>query len=462
MMDRYKKLASNTFIFAIGTFSSKLLVFLMLPLYTRVLSSSEYGKLDLIVQTCNILIPIVSAGILNAVIRFGLDNSTNKKSVFSIGLMINLLGVIGLIVFMPLLKRIDFISEYIMYVYLFILMSSLHSLCSNFTRSQEYIRLYALDGVLRTALTIALNIIFLVVFKYGIAGYLLATIISDLISAIMLFTVAKLYNYVSLNYIDKTTFKNMLKYSIPLIPTTISIWIISMSDRYILSYILGSGANGLYAIAYKVPTIITIVAGIFMDAWQISAIDEYQKGDKGWFFSRVLNVYSSLLFCGASVIVAFTKLITRLLASPEFYITWSYIPVLVMATLFASLATFLASIYMMHKKSEYVFTTTTISAIINIILNLHLIPKYGIQGATIATLISYICMFMIRAINTRKFMTVSWNIPKIILNIFIIMIQTIIILLEIDNWFVYEIILVSVIALINAKDLLMGARRIIK
>ncbi len=461
-MDRYKKLASNTFTFAIGTFSSKVLVFLMLPLYTRVLSSAEYGEVDLIVQTCNILVPVVSAGILNAIIRFGLDNSTNKKSVFSIGLMTTLLGFVGLFILMPILKRIDFLFAYIIYIYLFILMSGLHALCSNFVRALEHIKLYAFDGVLRTVLTIALNIIFLVVFRYGIAGYLLATILSDLISAVMLFFAAKLYNYIGLSYIDKSTFKGMLKYSIPLIPTTISTWIISMSDRYILKYILGSGANGLYAIAYKVPTIITIVAGIFMDAWQISAISEYQKGDEGWFFSKVLNVYSSLLFCGASVIIAFTKVITRLLASPEFYPSWVYIPVLVMATVFASLAAFLASIYMMYKKSEHILTTTAISAVINIILNFIFIPIYGIQGAAIATLISYICMLVIRVINTRNFIKISWDTPKLIINIIVIMIQIIIILIEIENWFVYEMILITIIALLNAKDLLMGARRIIK
>lgn len=461
-MDRYKKLASNTFIFAIGTFSSKLLVFIMLPLYTRVLSNSEYGELDLIVQACNILIPIMSVGILNAIIRFGLDNSTNAKNVFSIGLVTTFLGFVGLLILTPILKRIYFISEYIIYVYLFILMSSLHSLCSNFIRTQEYIKLYAFDGVLRTVLTIAFNLIFLVEFEYGIAGYLLATILSDLISAVVLFIAAKLYKYVGLSYIDKITFKDMLKYSIPLIPTTVSTWIISMSDRYILSYILGSGANGLYAIAYKVPTIITIVAGIFMDAWQISAMDEYQKGDKGAFFSKVLKVYSSLLFCGASVIITFTKLIIKLLASVKFYSAWEYIPVLVIAIVFASLANFIGSIYMMHKKSEYIFTTTAVGAIINIILNLFLIPKYGIQGAAIATLISYIGMFLIRAINSRNFMTIFWDIPKLILNTVVIIVQSIIMLSEIDNWFIYELILVSTIALINTKDLLTGARRIIK
>lgn len=461
-MDRYKKLASNTFTFAIGTFSSKLLVFLMLPLYTRVLTSAEYGEVDLIVQTCNILIPIVSAGIMNAVIRFGLENAINKKSVFSAGLVTILLGFVGLCFLEPILQRVEFISQYTIYIYLFVLMSNLHSLCSNFIRSQEYVKLYAFDGVFRTILTIILNIVFLVVFRYGIAGYLLSTILSDFISAIMLFLIAKLYRFVSISDIDRSIFSSMMRYSLPLIPTTVSAWIIGMSDRYILSYILGSGANGLYAIAYKVPTIITIVTGIFMDAWQISAVNEHQKGDGGGFFSKVLNVYSSLVFCGASVIIALTKMITKLLTSAEFYSSWVYIPVLVIATVFACLASFLGSVYMTHKKSEHIFITTLISAVVNIILNFILIPAYGIQGAAIATLLSYICMLIIRAINTRRFVSISWNIPKLIMNISIIVAQSVLILLQVENWFAYEVALVFIIGLINAKSLLMGAKRIIE
>lgn len=461
-MDRYKKLASNTFTFAVGTFSSKILVFLMLPLYTRVLSSAEYGEVDLIVQTCNILIPIASAGILEAVIRFGLEDVANKKCVFSVGLITILLGFTSLYVLNPILQSIGFISEYIRYIYIFTLMSSLHSLCSNFVRSLEHVKLYAFDGVLRTILTIILNIVFLVIFKYGIKGYLLAIILSDLISTIMLFFVAKLYRFISLHDIDKNTFINMIKYSLPLIPTTISIWIINISDRYILSYMLGNEANGLYAIAYKVPTIITIVVGIFMDAWQISAINEHQKEDGGNFFSKVLSVYSSLVFCGASIIIAFTKMITSILVSTEFYSSWIYIPVLVMATVFTCFATFLGSIYMTEKKSGYVFITTITSALMNIILNFTLIPIYGIQGAGIATLLSYICMFVIRVINTRRFMKISWDIPKLIINMTLITIQGVIMLYEIKNWFLYEIIFIFIIILINIKTLLIGAKRIIK
>lgn len=460
-MDRYKKLVSNTFVFAIGMFSSKLLVFLMLPLYTRVLSNAEYGKVDLIVQTCNILIPIASLGIVNAVIRFGLENIDNKKSIFSVGLATILLGSMSLFILKPVLQKIDFVSGYVFYIYFFVLASSLHSLCLNFIRSLEYVKLYAFDGVFRTISTVILNIVFLIIYQYGITGYLLAIILSDLISSIMLFFIAKLYKFISFRNIDKSTFINMIKYSLPLIPATLSIWIINMSDRYILSYILGKEANGLYAIAYKVPTIIVIIVGIFMDAWQISAVNEHSTQDASNFFTKVLNVYSSLVFCGASIIITFTKIIMDVLVSADFYSSWIYVPVLVLSTVFTCFATFISSVYMIKKKSKQVLLTTVLGAIVNIVLNLTLIPIYGIQGAGIATLLSYIFMFVIRAVDTRRFIKITWNIPKLIINISIITVQSMILLHGINNWFIYEIIFVLLVLLINIKDLLAGAKRVI-
>jgi O-antigen/teichoic acid export membrane protein len=461
IMNRYKKLAFNTVIFATGTFSSKLLVFLMLPLYTRALTNAEYGEIDLVVQTCNILIPVVSAGILNAVVRFGLDRAAPKKSVFSVGLFTIIFGLLAFGLARPFIQNIYFISDYVGYVYLFILTSSFHSLCSNFIRSQEHVKLYAFDGIFRTVLTVVLNIVFLIVLHYGVEGYLLATILSDATSAVMLFFAARLYRFISLSGIDKSLIKDMFKYSLPLIPTTISVWIINISDRYILSYLIGNEATGLYAIAYKVPTIITIMAAIFMDAWQISSVSEYKKEDGARFFTQVFSVYSSLVFLTSSAIVAFTKIITGVLVSADFYAAWRFMPVLVMSTIFACFATFLSSIYMNEKKSGHVLLTTAISAVMNIILNIILIPVYDIQGAAIATLFSYIVMFSVRAVHSKSFIRMSYNFPKLAVNAVVVLLQTIIILMEIQNWFIYEMALLFIVIAINIKTVLTGVRKVV-
>ena len=202
-MDKYRRLVSNTVVFAIGTFSSKVLVFLLMPLYTWALSPDQYAVTDLIVQTGNLLLPLVTLGIVNAVIRFGLDKSVRKSDVLTSGFLTLGIGFVVLLLFWPLISKISIISGNTFLVYLFVLTSSLRSICSNFVRARGYVRLYALDGILSTITTILFNVLFLVVFHFGVIGYVMATVCSDLLSAIFLFLVAGLSKYFHIRWVGK-------------------------------------------------------------------------------------------------------------------------------------------------------------------------------------------------------------------------------------------------------------------
>ncbi len=461
-MNKYRTLIYNTFIFALGTFSSKLLVFFLLPLYTRVLTNADYGVVDLIVQTANLLIPIMSLGIANGVIRFGLDKSNSSSDVFSAGLFTILGGFTLFLVLWPLLSNIKYISGYTSLIYIFILMSSLRSLCSQFIRSKQLVRLYSFDGVLSTITTIAFNILYLVVFKLGINGYIYAIISSDFLSVLFLFNAAKLHRFIKLKPRKKSTFANMIKYSVPLIPSTIFWWITNVSDRYIVAYMLGAEANGLYAISYKIPTLITLLSSIFTEAWQLSAVSEKDAEYREHFFTNVFKAYSSLVFVSASVLILFAKVITRVLVSSTFYASWQYVPFLVMATSFSCLATFLGSIYFVEKKSNLSLITTFIGALINIVLNFIMIPNFGVNGAGFATFVSYGAVFVLRSTNTRKFIKINFSSTRLLSNTAILIVQSLTMIFEIRHWIFYGSICFIIMLLINSKDLIANARRLIK
>lgn len=460
-MNKYKNLIYNTFIFGISTFSSKVLVFLLLPLYTRVLSNNDYGIVDLIVQTANLLIPIVSLGITNGVIRFGLDKSNNSSDVFSTGLFTILGGFLIFLVLEPLLSKIKYISDYTALINVYVLMSSLRSLCSQFIRSKQLVKLYAFDGVLSTITTIAFNILYLIVLKLGINGYVLAIISSDFLSVIFLFFTAKLYRFIKIKPRKKSTPKNMLKYSIPLIPSTIFWWITNVSDRYIVAYMLGAEANGLYAISYKIPTVVTLLSSIFTEAWQLSAVSEKDEEYRERFFTNVFKSYASLIFIAASFLILSVKAITKVLVSEAFYPSWQYVPFLVMATTYSCLSSFLGSIYFVEKKSNLSLVTTFIGALVNIVLNFILIPKFGINGAGFATFLSYVVVFVIRAANTKKFIKINWNSKKLVLNTSILLIQSIIMIYEAPHWILLEVISFILMAVLNSKELLLSVKKLI-
>lgn len=343
-MNRYKQLFSNTVILAVGTFSSKLLVFVLMPLYTRVLTQDQYGIVDLLVQTGNFLIPLVSVGITNAVMRFGMDGETDKRSVFTTGLAAILIGFGIFVLCAPLMNMLTDIfpamKGNVTYIYLFVLCSMLRSLCAQFVKAKQMVKLYALSGVLGTATTLLFDILFLVVFKWGVTGYIMAMICSDLLSLLFLFINARLHRYIRLSYLKRDEVSNMLRYALPMIPTNAFWWITDLSDRYILTYFKGEGANGLYAVSYKTPTIMILLVGIFMDAWQISILTETSRLARQKFFARVFSMYQSVVFVSASGLIVFAKVITKILVSSGFYDSWQYIPMLILATCFSCFVTF--------------------------------------------------------------------------------------------------------------------------
>lgn len=451
-MDKYKSLAKNTMVFAIGTLASKLLVFLLLPFYTRVLPQDGYGTVDIIVQTCNLLIPLATLGITHAIIRFGLDKTTNKKSVYTIGLLTVLSGFCVLLLFWPLMAKIAFLTDYVGYIYLFILMSSLQMLGAEFVRARGMIRFYAIDGVFRTVLTIILNIIFLGFMKMGPVGYLLATICTDATSAVLMFLLARLYRFISIKSAKADLAKEMLRYAIPMIPNTICTWIINISDRYVIAYLIGTAANGLYAVSNKVPTILIHIANIFSGAWQISAVTEEAERER--FFTRVFRMYCAIAFLSASFLIATAQISTRLLASPEYFEAWRCVPFLVMGTMFACLASFLSSVYMVEKKSQYTFYTTFAGAVVNIVLNMVLIPSFGANGAAVATFISYFVMFFSRLLHTRKWIKIRINAVSFCLNFAIVLLQCLLILAELPYYLVYQCLLFGLVLMLNARRVL--------
>lgn len=454
-MNQYKKLLSNTLIFGIGTFSSKILVFLLMPIYTRILSPADFNVADLITQTANLIIPITAVCIAEAVIRFGLESSNRKADVFSCGILTVLIGFAALLVFYPLVDLIPYTKGYTILIYLFVLASSLKGVCAQFVRTKGYVRLYAFDGIFSTVLVLTFIILGLVVFKLGIIGYVLATILSDLISALFLTWVAGLWRYFKIKGIQKGLWKAMLLYSVPLIPNTIFYWITNVSDRYIVTAVLGSDVNGLYAIAYKIPTVITAVSTIFMQAWQLSAFTETDQRVKERFYTTVFDAYQSVLFLIGAGTILLIQPLTRLLVDTKYYESWRYVPLLIIAVVFSCFATFFSSIYMSEKRNTMTMITTFTGAALNIGLNFLLIPTaLGANGAAIATFASYFAVFLFRCIHSRKYIEVEVKWLRLIMNLVLILLEAVIMMLQLKYWIVFEIAITVIILLVNAKTLI--------
>ena len=458
-LNLYRNLISNTVLFGISTFGARFLTFLLTPFYTRVLSSTEYGITDLLIQTGNLIIPIASVGIANGVIRYGLERSSNKASVFTTGILVTLAGFFVLALASPLLDQLTFLSGYVRLVLLYVLAANLHSICNQFARALGHVHLFALDGILRTVLTILLNILLLAVFPLGAAGYVLANVLADGIAAVFVFSAAKEWKYLRLSSLSRPEAGRMLRYSAPLVPSTLCSWIINISDRYLIALLIGSAATGIYVVSNKVPNILMNVAGIFTSAWQLSALAEQPKAEKERFFSNVYAVYSAIAFVTASGVILTARLSTRLLAAPEYYEAWRYVPVLTLATTFACLGSFLSSIYMVEQRSTATLVTTMLGAACNLAGNFFLIPLWGSMGAAVSTLFSYILIFTVRALHTRSMLRIHWALHRLLPCVLLLCIQCVLMEREVPYLPMWSCLCFAAVALINRRPLWIALRK---
>ena len=454
-MNRYKSLAKNTVIFAIGTFGSKILSFIMVFFYSRAMQTAEFGTLDIIINSGSLMLPICMLGIQNSIIRFGLDNDYKKSDVFTSGIISVLLGLLVLVIFSPAVFQISELKSYIFYLYAYVLMSSLRHICSYFVRALGRSKLYAADGIFSTFMTCALTIIFLIPLKMGIRGYLLAIILADLSSVIFLSVKAKLLRYVKFRGLSREITKKMIRFSLPLIPTSLLWWVINVSDRYFVQYMVSASANGLYSVAYKVPTILTLVSTIFLDAWQISAVEENSSQTRNRFYSNIFKSFQGAVFVISSFLILFAKFITYILLDKSYYSSWQFIPFLMLATVYSCFVVFLGNIYLAEKRSVSTLITTLFGAVLNLILNYPLIKLYGPNGAAVATCISYFAVYAVRAIDIKhRNRDINFVSFKVLINSVITLAQVILMLLEPPYWIAYQIICLVLLCIINYKMLL--------
>ncbi len=455
-MSKYKRLLSNTAILGAGTFTSKLLVFLMMPFYTAVLSTTEFGVADLLSQTANLIIPLASVGICDGLFRFTLDaEEKDRKKIFSVAFTVLLIGAAVSLLLLQILRFFDTLGGYIGLIAAYVLAANLHSLCANYIRAQGKTGAFALQGIANTVLTVLFNLLFLLVFDMGTTGYVLSVVMADFTVTLVLFFGMRLYRDLSFRTFDRDAAKEMLKFSIPYIPTSIMWLITSVSDRYIVTAWCGADVNGLYAAAYKLPTLISLASTVFMEAWQFSTVKDALPEERKGFFGAVFENYMSVMFMGASVLIAGSQILTKLLLSDSFYSSWKYIPVLTVALVFSSLSAFFGSVYFLEKKSLMTMITAMAGALVNVVLNFVLIPSHGAMGAAVATFISYLAAYAIRAYDTRRYLAFPMHHLRVAVNTVALLFQAFVMIEGIRYWKYIQIMILLFLLIFNGKGIVL-------
>lgn len=413
MKGKYGALIRDIFIFTISTFIPKAISFFLVPLYTNCLTTAEYGTVSLLSTTVSLMIPFLTLGINDSVLRFTIENKEDSgpfQIAFSFALKsIVIVSVLVIINFFAQFVKVD---NQIALVFLLNYVSvSIYGICIAYLRAVEQTILLSFVSILITLVVVISNVVLLLGVKAGLMGYMVSEIlgyaVADMVILIKIKGIKLLQGKGTPNPELK---KKMIAYSVPLIAASVSWWINSSSDKYFVTAMSGVGANGVYSVAYKIPTILQMLQSVFSQAWLLSIYREYKKESGPKFVSNVYEIYYVAMSLSCAVIIVLDIPLAKFLYAKEFFAAWEYVPFLLISVVFIANAGFFESMLTLFKKTKLIAATTALGAAINIILNFILIQYIGVLGAAIATMSGYFVMWLIRirpAIKRYPF-KISW------------------------------------------------------
>lgn len=407
-MDKYKKLKFNSIIFAIGNFGSSLLSFLMIPIYTHVLSSAQYGTVDFFQTTVSLLAPLIALSMFEGILRFSMNVDEERDKVITTTVISTIFFIIIAFIIIVILKYFIEI-KYSSLLMIVLFLTVFNYTLQNYSRAANYIKIYTISGVVTSVVLVISNLLFLIVFKWGIIGYLISIIFSLIGSIIVNSFFTDFWSKFHFNKFSFSLLKRMLNYSVPLMPNSISWWLTSDVSKFFIVFFIGVSANGQFALASKPGAILSLIFTIFLKSWQLSATEEIDSPDKSEFFSDIFKKISELQFVLTTLIIAIVHPVFNYLFSSSYNDSWKLVPFLLFAVMYSNFAAFLGVSYLAKMKTKNILFSTILTGVINVAIDFILIPHIGIVGAALGSMISFICLFLFRLWDTRKIVQIVIN-----------------------------------------------------
>lgn len=408
-MSREGQLAKNTVILTIGKLCTQFVSFMLLPLYTSVLSTEEYGTFDLLCTYWTLLLPIVGAQLDQGLFRFLFDCRDEKKKQRSLFTTVLCIDIRNALIFglLAIVLQVFLKIHYGAYVILIVFAYSITNLLLQFERGLGDTVTYSIASFISAFSTIVLNIVTILIYSMGTEGLLIATLASQIITALFLIFHRKIWNYFSISQYDKSIAKRVEAYSLPLIPNSISWWMVSASDRLVINMFLGAAANGIYTVSNKFPNVFISFYNIFVLSWTENVTRFFNDVDRDEYLSKMITQMYNLFSAACFGIVACMPFVFTWIVNDNYAESYNQIPILMYAMLFRVLVGLYSAIFVAQKQSKLVMYTAIGAGIINIVTNLLLVNYIGLYAASASTLIAFAVMFIIRYYTINKTMSLK-------------------------------------------------------
>lgn len=408
-MNRGKELAKNTVILSVGRLGTQIVQFLLLPLYTALLTQEEYGMVDLFNTYITLLLPLFNWQFDRGLFRFLVDcreDEDRQAALISTVFLSHLAQAAIYLVFYAIAQRY-IQSPYKIFLALDVLVNIFLNSMLQVARGKGQNAIYAMASFLSLSLAAVLNVVFLVGFHLGAWGLFSATLLAKVATLLYLVFGQKIWRLFRLYTVDRQLYREVLHYSLPLIPNSLSWWIISASDRTVVTHFLSIAANGIYAVANKFPNFFINIYTVFDMAWTETVSLHINDKDRDAFLTETVNQIFMFFSCLCIGIIACMPFAFPFLVNQQFAEAYYQIPILIVAMLFRVIVGLYSAIYIALKKTGAVAKTSTIVAIINLSVNLALIPFVGLYAASLSTLTAFAVMMVYRYFDVKKYVTVS-------------------------------------------------------
>ena len=399
--NRIAFLLGNTLVFALGGLAIKAVSLVLMPLYTTALTAGEYGTAELLNSAIEIVLPLLSAGVVEALYRFSIDDDVPKDELFA-GSLVVLGGGIVCAGVACALGRVLWNMEHAAAFFVLFCSVCVFKATTQLARGLGHVRRFVLYGLINALAMVVSTYLLLVRAHTGIEGYLWSYTIGYLVGGLVAFLGSAEYRLLAPFRIDRALLRRMLVYSLPLVPSLLSWWLVSVSGRYVVLWGGGVVAAGLFTAASKMPALVNIVASVFQQAWQYSTAREIDSPDRGAFFGSVLRGYSLATLSAAGLVIALNRPISRVMLQAEFAEGWRYVPLLMLVASFGVISIFFESFYQALKNSGVLMASTALGAGVNVVLGVALVPFMGPWGAGLAGAVAYALVLVVRARDLRR------------------------------------------------------------
>ncbi len=407
-MSRTKQLLKNTGILVVAKISTQVVNFLLLPLYTALLSTAQYGEIDIYTSLAMIVIPFLTLQVEMGIFRYYIScrDEEARQRIISTGFAV--IGVVLLLITMIyLLVSVCFPFRYSCLLYFFYLSQTVSVVLLQICRGLGDNFAYGMSSFIASSLAVALNIFFIAVLRMGVEGILYAAIIAQVVSSIYMLNRTQVMSFCHREAIDISSCRNLLRYSVPLVFNQISSWAINYSDRMIIHHFWGIAQNGIYAIANKFSNVTMTFFGMYNLAWTESVVRCIQEADSADYINRLFELTFKVYLILIIGIINLLPFVFPFMVDVEYQSAYYHVPILLTAMFFSGMAATIGSIYLAYNKTKNVSITTTMAGVCNVIVHFILLDFCGLYAASISTLVAFVLLFIYRFIFVRSFMSLT-------------------------------------------------------